>query len=205
MANTKLDVYNLTLFYFGHARRIEDPTETSTENRILTSVYDQGKESLLTMAKWGFTKSFVQLTLTEYTPTGWLYEYLYPQGCLKAIEIAKANKNQKPIPFQTGLRYVASPESEKKVILTNEPNAELIFTRNIQNVAMMTPTFVQTLAYYLAIPASRVLAKDKGVTQDMIQMFQFHFNQAIIAGEAEAQDEPHPDATWITEAYGGQE
>lgn len=202
MANQKTDIYNLALFHIGHSRRIDSPTENSTERRNCESVYESSKRALLTMANWSFAKTVVNLTLTGNTPKGWAYEYYYPQGCIKAIEIARDTNLQKEIPFQTALRYNDSTQEETRVIWTDEANAQLLFMRNVQSPPVFTPLFDLTLSYFMGIPLARVMAKNTRTPGEMSQLFQFHLGEAIRSGEAEAQDKPEQDADWIKEAYG---
>jgi hypothetical protein len=197
MANTKVDVYNLTLFNIGHTRRVASPTEDSIERQNCEAIYEQKKQSLLAMANWGFAKTEVALSLTGETPTGWAYEYYYPQGCLKAIEIARASREQDPIPFQRALRYNAATGAEDAVIWTNEADASLIFIRDVQNVKVMTTKFIDALSHYMGIDLARVMAKQKQVVDDMKSLFTYHLAEAIRMGEAEAEDEQELDAEWI--------
>jgi len=149
------------------------------------------------MANWGFAKTEVALSLTGKTPTGWAYEYYYPQGCLKAIEIARASREQDPIPFQRALRYNAATGAEDAVIWTNEADASLIFIRDVQNVKVMTTKFIDALSHYMGIDLARVMAKQKQVVDDMKSLFTYHLAEAIRMGEAEAEDEQELDAEWI--------
>lgn len=197
MATSKVEIFNLMLFNIGHARRIESPTESTTENRNCTAIYEQSKRALLTMADWSFAKTTVALSLTGYTPKGWAYEYYYPQGCIKALEIARESREQDPIPYQTALRYNDETGSETRVIWTDEANAELLHLRDVQSPAVFTPKFVDTLTHYAGILLARVMSKNRSTVQEMIELFQFHFNQAITSGEAEAQDKPELDAEWV--------
>ena len=202
MANSKLNCYNISLFNIGHTRRVNTLIEDTVERRNCETVYEQKKESLLSSSNWGFAKTSVGLSSTGYTPIGWAYEYFYPIGCLRAIEIAKASRELDPIPFQSALRYNQDDGSERRVIWTNEPQANLIFIRNVQDPSVFTPKFTDALCAYMGIDLSRVMAKDSSVTNDMKQMFATHISEAIRMSEIEAKDEKELDADWIREAYG---
>ena len=203
MAATKLDLYNYALFNIGHTRRVDSPTENSIERQNCEAIYEQKKQSLLSMANWGFAKTAVALSLTGNTPIGWAYEYHYPSGCLKAIEIARASREIEPISFQRALRYTEATAAEEPVLWTNEPQAQLIHIRNVVSPTVFTPQFTDTLAHYMGIDLARVMAKQKGVVDDMKSLFQYHLGEAIRMGEAEAQDEKEMDADWIRKAYSG--
>lgn len=202
MATDKTELYNLALFHIGHTRKVTSPTEESTERRNCEAVYESCKRALLTMASWSFAKTVVNLSLTGHTPKGWSYEYYYPQGCIKALEIARDSDAQKEIPFQTALRYNDTTREETRVIWTNESQAQLLHLRNVQSPSVFTPLFDLTLSYYMGVPLARVMAKNTRVPGEMSQLFQYHLSEAIRAGEAEAVDKPEQDADWIKQAYG---
>jgi len=198
MATDKVEIYNQALFNIGHAKRVISPTENTTERLNCEAVYEPRKRALLAMAKWSFAKTEVALSLTGFTPTGWEYEYFYPQGCLKALEIARASVQEKPIPFQTALRYDDTTGQETRVVWTNEAEASLLFLRNVQSPTVFTPSFDTALASFMSVDLSRVMTKSSKTPSEMFQLFQFHFQQAVLAGEAEAVEEPQPDAEWIS-------
>lgn len=202
MATDKTELYNISLFNIGHSRKVSSPTEETTERRNCESVYESSKRALLTMANWSFAKAIVSLSLTGFTPKGWAYEYHYPQGCIKAIEIARDSSLQKEIPYQTALRYDAATGAENRVIWTDEPLAQLIFIRNVESPTVFTPLFDMTLACFMGIPLSRVMSKNSRTPAEMTQLFQYYLSEAIRSGEVEAQDKPEQDADWIKEAYG---
>lgn len=201
MAQTQLDCYRTALFNIGHTRTVNTLTEDSVERRNCEACFETKKQSLLSMSNWGFAKTEVDLSLTGYKPTGWDYEYFYPAGCLRAIEIARVNKLAPKIPFQRAVRYDEATGKESAVLWTNEQNASLVFIRDIQNAAVFTPLFFSTLCAYMGIDLARVMAKDKNVVADMKQTFSDYMREAIRMGEVEAVDEEEPDATWIRESY----
>lgn len=199
MSTDKTEIYNLALFSIGHSRRVHSPTEDSTERRNCEAIYEQSKRGLLTMANWSFAKTGVALSLTGQKPKGWAHEYYYPQGCIKALEIARDHDAQPEIPFQTALRYDEVSGKETRVIWTDEAGANLIYIRDVQSPAVFTPKFIDTLTHYMAIPLARIMSNNSRTPADMTQLFQYHLSEAIRSGEAEAQDKPEQDAEWIKE------
>ena len=202
MARTQLDCYNTALFNIGHTRRVNSPNETSIERQNCETIFEQKKQSLLSMANWGFAKTVTALSLTGYTPIGWEYEYYYPANCLRAIEISRSSKFDDKIPFQRAARYDSDTGKESAVIWTNQKDASLIHIRDIQNFDIFTPQFFDTLCAYMGIDLARVMAKQKQVVEDMKAQFSYHISEAVRMGEVEATDEPEMDANWIREAYG---
>lgn len=199
MATSKLEIYNQALFNIGHTKGVVSPSENTAERLNCEAVYEPRKRALIGMAKWGFAKTEETLSLTGFTPTGWLYEYYYPQQCVKALEIARSSLKAKRIPFQTALRYDASTGAESRVIWTNQAGASLLYLRDVQSPTVFTPNFETCLSFFMAPDLARVMAKNSKSPSEMFQLFQFHFQQAILAGEAEAIDEEEQEPEWITD------
>lgn len=199
MATSKLEIFNQALFNIGHTKRVNTPTENTAERLNCEAVYEPRKRTLIGMAKWGFAKTETTLSLTGYTPTGWDYEYFYPLHCVKALEISRATKAEKRIPFQTALRVNESTGEETKVIWTNQSGASLLYLRDVKNTTIFPPNFETALSFFMSPDLAHVMAKNSKSPSEMFQLFQYHFNQAIVSGEAEAIDEEEPEAEWITD------
>lgn len=197
MSTSKNDIFNLSIFQIGHTKTIFDPDENSPEAAHCRKIYDQHRRAILSMAKWSFAKTVTPLALTANTPNGWSYEYQYPSGCLKALEIAKTNPYDAPIPFQAGSTYDSVNNVNNRVIWTNWEGASLVHIRDLEDTTKFTPMFVQTLANRMSSDLARVLAKKDTLAGQMFQMYQLSFNDAVRMGEVEAEDVPQNDAAWI--------
>lgn len=197
MAQSKLDIWNFSLAQIGHTKRVVSPTEKTAERRRCEESYDFYRKALLTMAKWNFATVVETLTPTANTPTGWTYEYVYPSGCLKAIEIAKASAQLDPIPYKAGSVYDASTGAQR-VIWTDEYQAKLVYVRNVTDTTMYTPLFEMTLAHLMGVPLARMIPKSTKLPTEMFQLAQFYFDEAVRAGEVEATDAELPEPEWIT-------
>lgn len=197
MTASQTEIFNMALFNIGHSRRVNTVAEDTPEAKNCRAVYGIHRRALLTMAKWSFAKSILPLALTGNEVVGYDYEYTYPPDCLKALEIARSSKDLPKVPFQTGstINYLTNEQS--RVIWTNEASAQLVFMRDVNVTGLFTPLFDQTLAYRMSVDLARVMATREATAKEMLQLFQFSFNQAILSGEAEAEDEPAPDAAWI--------
>lgn len=201
MAQTKVDVYNNSLFLIGHTVKVNNPDEQTIEATNCKAVYDIHRRAILTQANWGFAKTEIALSLTGNTPKGWAYEYHYPAKCLKVIELMRDSPLLPKIPFQIGSHYDANTGEEIKTIWTNEAGAYALFTRDTEIVDLFTPKFFDTLSSRVAVDLARVMTTLVSI-KDMWNMFTYNFSEAVRVGEAEAEDEPEKESSWITEAYG---
>lgn len=200
MAANKVEIYNGALFKIGHTKSIENVSEATNEARNCNKIYDRHRESILSMANWGFAKTFKTLAQTAGTPpVGWEYEYQYPSDCLRVIEIAKTAPTDPKIPFTSGHTYDSSTGQQKRVIWTNHPSAQLVFIRDVTNEGLFTPMFVQTLEHRMGVDLAKVMAKKTDVAKEQMNWFQWALNEAVRLNEIESEDQPQPDANWITE------
>ena len=199
---SKEDIFNAMLFEVGHTKRVNNANEQTPEALNCSYCYDRHRRTLLSMGRWKFAKVERTLVLTGNTPpTGFAYEYAYPADCLTALEISRATKLDPKIPFTVGSIYVPGENgaTEKRVIWTNEALAKLWMIRNVENTAMFSATFAQTLISRGAADLAMVFPKDRKIAADKMQQFQFFWNQAIDTGEIEADDEPERSPDWITD------
>lgn len=197
---SKEDIYNGMLFEIGHTKRVNNANESSIEAQNCGAVYDRHRRTILSMGRWKFAKVEKTLTQTGNTPpTGFAYEYNYPNDCITALSISKPAKTDPKIPFTVGSIYAPGETggTEKRVIWTNEPNAKLWMIRNVENTALFSPSFAQALIARGASDLAVVMAKSQKTSSQKMGEFQFWLNQAINIGEIEAEDEPEQDAPWI--------
>lgn len=152
MAN-QVEIANIALSQVK-AHAIESFDESSTEAEVVNRIYSIARDACLSdvAPRWARKQSLLS-ELTEEV-SGWDYVYSYPADCLEAIEIynsAKVNDEDK-IPFE-----IASASSgNASIILTDEAEAELIYTAKITNTGVYDFLFVEALIWklssYLAIP-----------------------------------------------------
>lgn len=104
------------------------------------------------------------LHIEPETYSGWTYSYFYPDDCLIARAIY--NQSMRVTRYECGYNYVGSvfsyPTSpvpftivssttkDSKYIVTNEADAELMYTAKITDVTMFPTTFSDALAWAIA-------------------------------------------------------
>lgn len=199
MSMSKLEICNQSLMQIGHSKQINSLAENTTESRNCNRIYDSHRRMVLSLGMWGFAKSAIVLSETGGTPPpGWGKEYHYPNGCLKALEIARATQDIPRIAFQTGSTYDPSTGQNTKVIWTNEETATLIYTRDVQLTSMFTQMFCETLSARMSYSLANTMAKKKQIQDECWKLFGWNLQQAIDVGEIEAQDFEYPEPEWIT-------
>lgn len=175
---------------------------------------------LLRAAHWNFTRRQVALTQlkaavingvlsTNPPPQPFAYEYAYPEDCLKARFIlpvfAGPNTN---IPFTTApnisvptagpniaIPFVVASDTDSggndiSVILTNMPQAQLIYTRRIENVDLWDPQFQQAMVATLAAAMVNPLNRNAKLFADQAGV------AISIVGQARVSDGNEGPQSW---------
>ncbi len=175
------------------------PIDTSPAAVSVGIFYTPKIQALLRGAHWDFSRRQLLLTLykaavingqvsSDPSPQPWLYEYLYPADCLKCrfliqycqpqpsgtpFTTAPTNAIQ-PAYANTSVPFVISASVDthgivRKTILTNMPNAMLVYTMDLSQQpdywdSMFLSAATATLASYFIAN----LGGDKGLLQTQI-------------------------------------
>jgi hypothetical protein len=192
-----IQIANLALDCIGARATISSFTEASAEARLLSRQYEQARDDVLAAAHWNFARRQLALTLLkdgtlsppDDVPAPWTYEYAYPTDCIGARYIMPAFTNaaatsifgpdfsssssvepQSPaVPFMvsTDLDTDGNPT---KVILTNQPQAVLVYTMRVTNPLLFDSSFVRALANYLGAMICLPLSGDKALARMAFQV-----------------------------------
>lgn len=129
---------------------------------------------MLRLHMWSFARRQVSIALlgaakgTTENPSGtervslapWSYEYLLPNDCLRVRQILQNVGGASAVP------YALSGDTDDagnavKVILTNQPQAVLIYTARITDTDMHDPEFEEALVYALGSKLAMALGAKK--------------------------------------------
>ena len=143
MANS-VDICNLALAHIGADSAVTSisPPDGSVEAGYCARFYPLARKIMLATFDWEFSTKRVQLAEVTNPSNVWLYAYAQPADCLKPIHIFKVGA--------TDDEDTADYEMEDGVILTNEKNAVLKYTRDVTDTTRYTPPFVSALSWMLA-------------------------------------------------------
>lgn len=185
------DLINLALRGIGYNWRVSHLYDGSAPGKVALDIYAQTRDALLCSKDWPFARGPLALTLLKgpppaggynpiqpwgptYPPPGFLYEYLYPDDCLESGALIQAGPmfdlDPKPALFRidndnTLVDRDGAPTTAKKVILANLPNAILVYIRQVTDMTLWEPGFVEALvdklkpALALSLEKSIELAK----------------------------------------------
>jgi hypothetical protein len=192
VATSDVAICNLALDAAHCRSSISAIGENSAEGQACARHYEQAKEAVLRAAHWNFARKQINLallndaTLTppQPVPQPWMYEYAYPSDCVLAYGVLPQMTNpagasingdwQPPQPQMPMARFIVAQDNDVTgnaipVILTNVPQAQLVYTVRVSNPNLFDPMFVDALTYYLAARLAGPLTGDK---QHAMSLFQ---------------------------------
>lgn len=157
-----VDICNAALGHIGNDNQISSisPPDGSTEAGYCKRFFAFARKELLESFNWAFATTRQQLTPVDNISNQWSFAYAKPSNCLKPIRVLRAT--MLPIFLLeysrvTGDFLSQANESdsapyylEGDVIYTHEPQAVLVYLRDVTDSTKFTPTFTSTLGYLLA-------------------------------------------------------
>lgn len=184
------------------------------------------KQIYLTQVKTAISTTSTSVPLADRPPEPFLYEYLYPDDCIMARFIpaiaVTASTSTSTVPFTTGAnavdpwtgwtnqpaRFVVANDAtispsfvQTKVILTNQPQAQLIYTVRVTDPNVWDQQFVDAASSSLAAWLVPALALNMPLMNMQIKIAQGIINSARISdgNEGLTYQESLPD--WIVARY----
>lgn len=199
---SRVDVYNMALGHCGNSSTIASDEERSPERVICARFWDTALDSLLSWksADWRFAQTSVLLADLGSPPTNWAYRYRYPNDCLRAMYLVVPGlrnppNNARPV-FEVGY------EDSARVILTDQPAAELRYIKRITAVERLPAPVVHALSLWLAYFVCMPLMKDNGLKRNLLEEAERACQEAMAYVLNEQQPDLEPDSAYIQEMRG---
>jgi len=215
-----VDICNLALAHLGDSATVAsiDPPEGSAQSEHCARWYPIARDSLLEMHDWPFAMRRGVLAQVTNPFAQWQYAYAYPSDALRIVAILAADapddysvtyplansydigmNNQRGI--YTPQRFDTETNADgNRIIVTNQVDAVVRYTRTISDTNKFSPLFRDTLATYLAsYLAGPVIKGDSGIkigdakrqaAMGMVAMAK------LSAGQQQRQDVGH-DVPWL--------
>jgi hypothetical protein len=170
-----VDICNTGLSHLGARAQIAaiSPPDGSVEAGYCARFYPIARQELIEAHNWSFVKTRVALAELTNDSTIWAYAYALPADCitpLRVLQLRYLTWSALPLPISLYvsdydlIRYdqlfsergSSDFEIEDGVLRTNEPDAVLLYKRDVTDTSKYSPTFVSAfgmlLASYLAGP-----------------------------------------------------
>lgn len=149
---------NMALSHIGSDARVSSisPPDGSVEAGHCATFYDLARTELLEPGNWAFALRRAALAEVTNPSTVWAYAYAKPSNCLRALRILRpsiaAAVLTRNLAFEphTDDRGGAAFDVEGDVILTNEPDAVLLYVQDVTDSTKFPASFTSALSYLLA-------------------------------------------------------
>ena len=191
---SETQIGKLALQHIGDRYDIADLTEESVEAEQVNLIFDDTRDWLLRQHAWGFAKKFATpAALTGTVPNNYDYMYTYMTDALRVNEVVD------PLGMDTKIDFeIARNSADKKVILTDQSDAEFIYTAQITKTAEFDAEFLMAFSYALAAKLAIPLTGDREIAADMGNMARNTIAAAKVTDSNEGLSAEAPDADWIT-------
>lgn len=167
---SEVDLCNLALAHLGDNATVAtiNPPDGSAQAEHCARFYPMARDALLEMHTWDFTMSRVPLALLSVNAAGWAYTYATPANALSLIAVLDplapddysatvqsstwydppilSVGQYTPQNFQVEIDNTTGAD----VILTNQVNATVRYSKRVTDTTKFSPTFVRALTWLLA-------------------------------------------------------
>jgi hypothetical protein len=196
MAASEVQICNMALGRIGISIFIDALSEASQEASVCNVFYEQCRDRALSEGYFNFTTARVALADLGTPPTNWLYRYAMPSDCLTAryieIEGSRNPLAKNRIPFEV------AQEGNVKVLYTDQPEAELVYTRRITNPNLFSPQCVSAIAWLLGSEIGMPLSAAPNLVSAAARMYENAISQAQSASSNEGQGDTEPDCEFLS-------
>jgi hypothetical protein len=192
------EIANFALGHIGVNSEIQDlETEQSREAKAIRRFWDNCLQQMFEDHPYGFATKFADLTLIEEDPnTDWLYSYTYPTDCVyirKILSGVNVTTPADPIDYKVGFN------DDGRLILTNQEDAAIEYTRVVQDFDKMPAYFKMAFSYRLAmyIAPSLTSGDPFKIKQDCEKGYLFETSKAEANSINEESNDPDVDSEFV--------
>lgn len=151
------DICNLALSHIGSDAVVSSisPPDGSVEAGHCARFYPMARRTMLELLQPGFARTRVALAEVANPSTVWAYAYAKPTSCIKPLRILQPNQaltvfTQDEVTLEADEGRGAPYDIEDSVILTNMPEAVMVYVRDVSDTTKFTPMMVMGLSYLMA-------------------------------------------------------
>lgn len=196
---SKTQITNLGLMRIGVSQSVANvDSENSREALSARLIFDDEVKYVLRDFPWPFATTYVALGLVDGAPEDpangdWLYAYRYPSDChfARRLVTEAGRNNASPPPFRIGR------DSQGKLIYTNEADAVLEYTAQIDDPEEFDSLFVSMLAWRMAGSMAPSLSRIKDMAKTAMEMYEIDKSKAQSRALNEGQQEQPAESEFI--------
>lgn len=155
-----VQICNMALSHIGSHATISSisPPDGSVEAGHCATFYDQARTELIDTGNWRFalSRSTLAPLATNLSDT-WLYSYSLPSDCMSPKRILRKGAGLTVFNQDTTVYFHEANDDdgadflvEGDVLYTNEPEATLVYARDVTDTTKFNPSFTTVLSFMLA-------------------------------------------------------
>lgn len=191
-----VQICNIALSRIGQTQFIDSLTEQSKAAELCSLHYDQCREEVIQAAPWPFAEARVYLADIGSPPVNWQFRYRYPTDCLQAQYISLPGMRLPPTELRP--KYKVINASGGRAIVTDMPEAELVYTASVEDTTYFSPLFVTALAWRLGAELAMALQVRPENYAAAMQNYTMTVSMAEARALNESDEDAMPDAEFIT-------
>lgn len=200
MALSSVGICNLALSRIGISATISSLTDTNSQEAVsCNAIYATMIDAVLRDFAWPFADAYAELGLVHDSSEDdvawanrWLYAYRYPSDCIRALTIEVGDRTS-----TTRVPFELSNDASGRLILTDQDDAVLRYTKRFTDPAHFDPSFASALAWRLAMELAPPLSRSSGMIERAENGYLASIRQAQVNAVNEIQADAPPDAPWI--------
>lgn len=152
-----VQICNMALSHIGSEARVSSisPPDGSVEAGHCATFYDMARSELIEPGTWRFARKRALLAEVTNESDTWAYAYTLPSDCMRPLRVLTPGTaltvfNQDTLGYSSNEEAGADFDIEGDVLYTNEPEAVLVYVRDVTDTTKFTPSFTSALSYLLA-------------------------------------------------------
>lgn len=188
-------VANVALLRVGQRQLLDSLDEPTAEAQACKALFSQARDATLEAAWWAFATRRQVLALLLQERTGWTFVYALPAGCVAARYLWAGVRNP-PEADRIPFTIEAADDGTSRVLLTDQPLAELVYTGPAPNPAVWSASFTDAVAWRLAADLVLALPVKPQLAANALTMAarSLAISQAVERAQGQADVEPDAEA-----------
>jgi hypothetical protein len=218
LAASDVQICNLALLRMGEKQQVGDLGDNSTPAKACSVLYPMTRDTLLAKTDWHWARKHSVLGLLAYARSGWQFAYGLPTDLVKCCYVSNGVRPGGSIGGASmtlfsnvagsyASNYFSAPavpfdvelgDSGKRILVTDQEDAELVYTSSATDPGSMPQLFVDALAWQLAVELSLALPNKLQNGAVLQKKADQSLLDAMAQGLRESKEDPQPPSRYIT-------
>lgn len=195
-------IVNIALGKAQVTTRLTDlSTDTGKEAKRGRDIYEQTRDAMLRSHVWNFSKTRVELA--EVTPDSTLIgfdkAFGLPADYLRTIAVSPVDADSARIKYK--LETVIESSAYVRVLLTNSTTLFLRYVRQVTEIGLYDPLFIEAFTWMLAADFASSIEKSNSHAEFCMTEYRKKLAEARAANGVEDFPDEYPLGSWVTERF----